>query len=117
MWTDLSQCCLTKRLLKHFRKQQKQTTFIVIGTLRVSSIINFESTLLISYQQTTLAGEGLNGIIATYPLNLIWVDPLCKVIGSTTGSTTSVFADNLCKQCNKTSHLIWIQEFIEKVNF
>ena len=33
--SDLSLHCLTKRLLKHFRIRQKQTTFVVIGTLRV----------------------------------------------------------------------------------
>ena len=32
--SDLGLHCLTKRLLKHFNRRQKQTTF-VIGTLRV----------------------------------------------------------------------------------
>ena len=32
--SDLGPHCLTKRLLKHFRRQQKQMTFVVIGVLR-----------------------------------------------------------------------------------
>ena len=32
--TDLGLHCLLERLLKHFSRQQKQTTFVVIGVLR-----------------------------------------------------------------------------------
>ena len=32
--SDLGLHCLTKRLLKHFSRRQKQTTFVVIGALR-----------------------------------------------------------------------------------
>ena len=42
MWTqilqeqsDLCLHCLTKILLKHFSRRQKQTTFVVIGALKV----------------------------------------------------------------------------------
>ena len=34
---DLGLHCLLKRLLKHFSRRQKQTTFVVIGVLRVNS--------------------------------------------------------------------------------
>ena len=33
--TDMGPHCLSKRLLKKFSRQQKQTTFVVIGPLRV----------------------------------------------------------------------------------
>ena len=36
---DMGLHCLTKRLLKHLGGQQKQTTFVVIGALRVNKII------------------------------------------------------------------------------
>ena len=35
---DLSLHCLLERLLKHFRRQQKQMNFVVIGALRVKTI-------------------------------------------------------------------------------
>ena len=35
---DLGAHCLAKRLLKHFSRRQKQTTFVVIGALRVKFI-------------------------------------------------------------------------------
>ena len=40
MWTQIRQSdlglhCLLERLLKHFSRRQKQTTFVVIGDLRV----------------------------------------------------------------------------------
>ena len=34
--SDLGLNCLSKRLLKHFIRRQNQTTFIVIGTLKVN---------------------------------------------------------------------------------
>ena len=33
--SDLGLHCLLVRLLKHFSRRQKQTTFVVIGVLRV----------------------------------------------------------------------------------
>ena len=33
--SDLGLHCLTERVLKHFSRQQKGTTFVVIGALRV----------------------------------------------------------------------------------
>ena len=33
--SDLGLQCLLERLLKHFSSRQKQTTFVVIGVLRV----------------------------------------------------------------------------------
>ena len=35
--SDLGPHCLTKSLLEHFSRQQKQVTFVVIGTLTVSN--------------------------------------------------------------------------------
>ena len=35
--SNLDQHCLTKRLLKHFRRQQRQPNFVVIGALWVKS--------------------------------------------------------------------------------
>ena len=34
--SDLSPHCLQKRLLKHFSRQEKQTTFVAIGALWVN---------------------------------------------------------------------------------
>ena len=34
--SDLGLHCLLERLLKHFSRRQKQTTFFVIGVLRVN---------------------------------------------------------------------------------
>ena len=33
---DLGPNCLSKRLLKHFSRREKQTTFVAIGALRVN---------------------------------------------------------------------------------
>ena len=33
---DLGSHCLPKRLLKHFSRREKQTTFVAIGALRVN---------------------------------------------------------------------------------
>ena len=34
--SDIGLHCLSKRLLKYFNRRQKQTTFVVIGALRVN---------------------------------------------------------------------------------
>ena len=39
--SDLGLHCLTKMLLKNFRRLKKQTTFVVIGTLRVDILGTF----------------------------------------------------------------------------
>ena len=39
--SDLDLHCLSKRLLKHFSSGEKQTTFVMIGALRVK---NFSTT-------------------------------------------------------------------------
>ena len=47
MWTQMRQFlqeqsglhCLSKGLLKHFSRQQKQMAFVVIGTLRVEQVL------------------------------------------------------------------------------
>ena len=36
--SDLGLHCLLERLLEHFSRRQKQTTFVVIGVLRVKNI-------------------------------------------------------------------------------
>ena len=43
---DLDQHCLLKRLLKHFSRRQKQTTFVVIGDLGVN--VPFQTQLLLT---------------------------------------------------------------------
>ena len=54
MWTqnrlqsDQGLHCLTKRLLKYFSRELKQTTFVVIGTFRVYIIQRYQ-TSIISY--------------------------------------------------------------------
>ena len=35
--SDLELHCLTKRLVKHYSRQRKQKTFVVICTLRINS--------------------------------------------------------------------------------
>ena len=45
--SDLSLHCLLDGLLKHFSRRQKQTTFVVIGVLRVK-IISLTLCLLLS---------------------------------------------------------------------
>ena len=46
---DLSLHCLLERLLKHFRRQQKQMKFVVIGTLTVKTIPT--GVFFLNYQQ------------------------------------------------------------------
>ena len=36
--SDLGPCCLPLRLLKHFSRREKQTTFVAIGALRVNHV-------------------------------------------------------------------------------
>ena len=58
MWTKirlllLDLHCLLERLLKHFSRRQKQTTFVVIGVLRVLIIISLfykKSVLMLSFK-------------------------------------------------------------------
>ena len=38
MQSELGQHCLSQRLLKHFSRREKQTTFIAIGALRVKNL-------------------------------------------------------------------------------
>ena len=51
--TALGPHCLPYRLLKHFSRREKQTTFVVIGTLRVKTFLpclassNFHQKLLL----------------------------------------------------------------------
>ena len=35
--------CLLKRLLKHFNRREKQTTFVVIGAFRVNQIFQIKA--------------------------------------------------------------------------
>ena len=57
------------RFLKHFSKQQKHTTIILIGTLRVN-IINFEPTLLVNHLQWLLADDTSRRRVKSYNSHL-----------------------------------------------
>ena len=40
--SDIGLHCLTKRFLKHFSSQQRQMTFVLIGTLWVNNTLMLE---------------------------------------------------------------------------
>ena len=81
-FSDLGQHCLLERLLKHFSRRQKQTTFVVIGVLRVSITLHasyFSGLFVICrYFSIVYVSFSLVQDKARRFSDLIWVQTVCK---------------------------------------
>ena len=59
--SDLGPHCLPSRLLKHFSRREKQTTFVAIGALRVNILVSgmyFQAAELVEHNDS--AGRELD---------------------------------------------------------
>ena len=52
--------CLMERLLKHYSIRQKQTTFVVIGVLRVNILIVICAHISTNFKKIELNNEGVS---------------------------------------------------------